>query len=286
MGKKMKKAMSLGLAFAATVVSMSMFTACETKNPEVEMKIEFAGEVYTLEYKLYRELAPATVQHFIKLVENGYYNGLCVHNFDKDANKMYTGAYQYDANVEDGGLVYKQYYDIVASYEDFTHTVWMDSNRTTPTYTLKGEFSANSFGVQNGSLLKQSFGSLTMQYTQKDFEDLEEVAVLRGDLKDKNAETDNKSYEYNSATSQFSIFFSKTETADNAHCTFATLDEDSVEVLDALLSAIEEYESDFVNEYVWDVDEDDLILGDRENSATYKVPVSPIVIQSMKVTKY
>ena len=66
----------------------------------------------------------------------------------------------------------------------------------------------------------------------------------------------------------------------------ATLEEGSVSVLEALLAAIDEYESDFVNEYVWDVDQDDLVLGDRENTATYKIPVSPIVIQSMKVTKY
>ncbi|MBE5739905.1 MAG: hypothetical protein E7349_03495 [Clostridiales bacterium] len=281
MGKKMKKATSLVLAFAATAATMGMFTACETKNPEVEMKIEFAGEVYTLEYKLYRELAPATVKHFIKLVENEYYNGLCVHNFDEGANKMYAGAYQYDANVENGGLVYKQYYDIVSKYDGFEHTVWVDSDKAMPTYTLKGEFGANSFKVESGEL-KQSFGSLTMQYTQKDFDDLEEVAVLRS----KGDRTDNKSYEYNSATSQFSIFLSKTETADSAHCTFATLEEGSVSVLEALLAAIDEYESDFVNEYVWDVDQDDLVLGDRENTATYKIPVSPIVIQSMKVTKY
>jgi cyclophilin family peptidyl-prolyl cis-trans isomerase len=187
----MKKIACAALATVSVVGCVGMFTACETKNPEVKMQIEFEGETYTLEYKLYRELAPATVKHFLKLAENAYYDGVCVHDFE-DSAKMYTGAYEYNASAEFGGLVYKNYYDIVASYKDFNHTVWANSDKATPTYTLKGEFSANSFKVESGAL-KQSFGSLTMQYSVKDFEDIEEVAVLRAD----GEKTDNKKYEYN-----------------------------------------------------------------------------------------
>ena len=200
---------------------------------------------------------------------------------------MYTGAYEYQAGAENGGLIYKNYYDIVSKYSGFNHTVWTDETKATPTYTLKGEFSANSFKVESGAL-KQSFGSLAMFYSAKDFEDLEKVAVLRGaQWNQKKAEkTDNKGYEYNSATSQFSIFFSKTETSNANYCTFATLNSDSVEVLDALLAAINEYETDFVEEIEMEIDKNDIVLGDRDNVATYKVPVSPITIKSVKVTKY
>ena len=267
MRKFLKKAISMVLALSATVACVGMFTACETKKPEVKMQIEFEGE---------------TVKHFLKLAENGYYNGVCVHNFDDSESKMYTGAYEYKSDAEYGGIVYKNYYDIVSKYEGFNHTVWADSDRTTPTYTLKGEFSANSFGVKNGSLLKQTFGSLTMQYTEKDFEDIEEVAVLRGDGKS----TDNKDYKYNSATSQFSIFLSTTETSDSNHCTFATLKSGSVDDLERLVAEIEAYESDFVTEYTVDVDRDDAFIAELENTAEYNVPVSPIIIKSVKVTKY
>ncbi len=281
MRKMMKKAISMILALAATVSCGSMLTACETNNPEVEMKIEFAGNVYTLEYKLYRELAPATVRHFLKLAENGYYTDLCVHDYQ--TNSLTTGAYQYSENAEKGGLVYKNYYDIVSKYEGFNHTVWLDSEKTSPTYTLKGEFAANSVKVESGAL-KKSFGALTMQYTAKDFDDLAEVAVLRAD--DKNGATNFKKYEYNSATSQFSIFLSKSETADSNHCTFATLQEESVAELEALIEAIKNFEGDFTSEYTLSIDADDAIVGDMDNSATYDVPVSPIIIRTVKVTKY
>lgn len=282
MKKMFKKAACMMLALVSTIASVGMFTACETKNPEVKMQIEFDGENYTLEYKLYRELAPATVKHFLMLAENGYFNGVCVHDFDKAGSKMYTGAYTYDADAESGGLVYKNYYDIVATYEDFNHTVWMDKDKTTPIYTLKGEFSENSFAVKSGSLLKQSFGSLTMQYSVKDFDEVEKVAVLRGDGKG----VDNKNYEYNSAKSMFSIYTSTSEAADSKHCTFATLMGKSVNVLKDLLAAIDAQEGDFVKDYTVDVDRDDALVAEFENTAEYSVPVTPIIIKSVKVTKY
>ena len=111
---------------------------------------------------------------------------------------------------------------------------------------------------------------------------MEEVAVLRAD----GEKTDNKEYEYNSATSQFSIFLSETETADNNHCTFATLKSDSISVLQALVEAIDAYDADFVNDYTVEIDMDDMFIAEMENTAEYSVPVSPIIIKSVKVTKY
>ncbi len=280
MRKMMKKAMSMILALAAMVACGGMFTACETNNPEVEMKIEFDGKVYTLEYKLYRELAPATVRHFLKLAENGYYKDLCVHDYD--TNSMLTGAYEYDVNEGNGGLVYKNYYDIVSKYEGFAHTVWLDSEKTNPTYTLKGEFAANSVKIESGAL-KKSFGALTMEYTAKNVADeIAEVAVLRAE----GDKTNFKKYEYNSATSQFSISLSKSETTDSNHCTFATLQENSVAELEALIEAINSYESDFTSEYTFSIDMDDKVIGDMDNTATYNVPEEEIIIRTVKVTKW
>ncbi len=75
-------------------------------------------------------------------------------------------------------------------------------------------------------------------------------------------------------------------TADQDHCTFATLKSGSVSVLEDLLAAIDGYDADFVNEYTVDIDADDMFIGEMENTAEYSVPVSPIIIKSVKVTKY
>ena len=76
--KTLKKITCTALAFASVFACAATATACETARPQVEMKIEFNGETYTLEYELYRKIAPTTVSHFIWLADNGYYDGLCV----------------------------------------------------------------------------------------------------------------------------------------------------------------------------------------------------------------
>jgi hypothetical protein len=60
----------------------------------------------------------------------------------------------------------------------------------------------------------------------------------------------------------------------------------SVSVLEDLLAAISAQEGDFVNVYEVDVDRDDALIAEYENTAEYSVPVTPIVITSVKVTKY
>ena len=64
--KKTLKKITCGILAAVSVFGCAAtLTACETSHPEVEMKVEFNGETYTLDYKLYRELAPQTVKHFL-----------------------------------------------------------------------------------------------------------------------------------------------------------------------------------------------------------------------------
>ena len=277
MKKMFKKTLCGVLAIAATVASVGTFAACETDKPQVEMQIEFDGKTYTLEYTLYRKLAPTTVNHFIALVENGYYDGVCVHDYDVDGEKMYTGAYT-TGGSENGGIVYKNYYDIVKTYENFPVSVWEDTTKATPTYTLYGEFSDNGFNVGTGAL-KQEFGSLTMYYTEKDVDD--KIAIQRA----KDGEMDWRYYKNNSATSMFSINLSTSAKSDAAYCTFATLNEDSEDELQTLLDAIAANE-DFVTEYTVEVDGDNAYVIEYENTATYSVPNEMIVIKKAKVTKY
>ncbi len=288
--KVLKKIVCATLAVGTVIGSAVMFTGCTTSRPEAEMKLSFNGKTYTLEYTMYRKVAPATVDHFIKLVDEGYYTDLCVHDYT--STKMYAGAYEYNSESEEL-LSYKPYFETVKTYKSFPHTVWADTDRTTPLYTLYGEFSKNKFTVTNGAL-NQSFGSLTMYYTNKS-ECETRVNVKRNNSK--TGEYSMKDYQYNSATSQFFISLSDTETSSSSYCTFAKLSSDSKATLKSLQKAIASYiesnfgtedgaSDEFVESVTVDVDEDDPIVSEDMNTATYNVPVSPIVIKSIKITKY
>jgi cyclophilin family peptidyl-prolyl cis-trans isomerase len=280
MKKLLKKLTCLTMALTATCACAATFTACETDYPEVTLEIEFDGEVYELEYKLYRKVAPSTVNHFLKLVENGYYDGVCVHDYDAASSKLVTGAYTYTAGADNGGLVYKNYYDIVKTYENFPHTVWADEAQQTPTYTLYGEFSDNGFSVKKG-ITDNLFGSLSMYYTSKTTSE-DKVSVKRAD----GDGYSNKQYKYNSATSMFAIALNESATTSSAYCTFATLAEDSVDTLKDLKEAIEAYEDDLTNDYTVEVDRDDAFVAGHSLTAEYSVPNIAIVIKKATVDKY
>ncbi len=290
MAKLFKKTLCGVLAIVATVSSVGLFSACETKKPEVEMQITFNGETYTLDYTLYREVAPATVAHFLALAENGYYDGLCVHDYTD--TKMIGGVYSYVEGGENGGLVYKDYYATVKSddFKNFSHSVWKDEEKQNPLYTLYGEFSNNKFAVKSGAL-KQTFGSLSMYYNTKDTE--ASVIVNRADGNG----TSWKEYKYNSATSAFAVSIAEAEnTASSNYCSFATLDEDSQETLKELLAAVEAYiadaygeegkVSDFVTKEDVPVDQDDVFVGENEEEVIFSIPNKEIQIKKVTVKKY
>ncbi|MBE7078984.1 MAG: hypothetical protein E7380_03915 [Clostridiales bacterium] len=284
--KAIKKIACGALAISSVLACVGTMTACETDHPEVEMTIEFNGETYVLEYELNRNVAPATTAHFLWLADNGYYDGLCVHNYEE--SKLFTGAYSHTKDAEDeDGLVYKSYYEVVKKYgnlKDFPVSVWKEKSKLTPTYTVYGEFGANNFRVENGAL-NETFGSLTMYYHTKDTSD--RVYVKRADS-DEGAVSP-KDYKYNSATSMFYISLATGETAHNEYCTFAVLNEDSVEILQDLQTAIDEYYDDkdeFTKEHTLLIDADDAYVGDHKNQVTYHVPVKPIVIKKVEVTSF
>lgn len=300
MANKILKKITCGaLVFASVFACAIAATGCETDRPEVEMQIEFNGETYTLEYEMYRKISPSTVNHFIWLVDNDYYDGLCVHSYDYSAKKMYTGGYKIaEEGTNETGIVYKPYYDEIKKFEnyaDFPVSVWMDNEKTTPTYTLYGEFSDNGFRVENGKT-KQTFGSLTMFYHSKDTKDKVYMPYLSEDKQDTLA---SRQYKYNSATSLFYIALSEDTASPSEYCTFATLKEKSVDVLkdfqedltgfidnrygeDGEKAAV----SSFVTEEKVTVDEDDVFVGSKAGEQTFYVPNSPIIIKKVSMIKY
>ena len=288
MRKILKKILCGALAAVSVFGCAATLTACETAHPEVEITIEFNGEPYTLEYVLYRDTAPQTVQHFLWLADNGYYNGLCVHNYDNQTNRLYTGAYSL-AESQNGAnaLVYKKYFETIKgfkNYGEFPTSVWWDKEQTNPTYTLKGEFANNGVTVATGAL-KESFGSLSMYYAPIAEEAIAEkkVYMLRAD----DGTTSRCEYQYNYTTSMFFISLKSSAMTNNAYCTFAQLSEDSVDDLEALQEAIQEVEyKEFVESTTILIAQDDPLISSLALDAKVSVPKTPIVIQSVKVNKF
>jgi cyclophilin family peptidyl-prolyl cis-trans isomerase len=201
---------------------------------------------------------------------------------------MYTGAYSYS---EENGLTYKPYYETIKNFEnyaDFPVSVWMNNNKSNPTYTVYGEFSDNHFSVKNGNL-KETFGALTMYYFDKDTT----AKVYTPYLKEEKAgELASRAYKYNSATSMFFITLSEGETSNTKYCTFANLEEDSVEELKEFKADLDEWiatfdsADDFITETEMLVDQDDAFVGDKKTKKTFRTPNKPIVIKKVTVKKY
>ena len=287
MNKILKKIICGALAAVSVFGCAATLTACETSHPEVEMEIEFAGDTYVLSYEMTRNVTPATVKHFIWLVDNGYYNGLCVHDF-QEGSKMYTGAYKAVAgNTDVDGLAYVPYYSTIAKYDNyasFPYSVWLDSEKKTPTYTLYGEFENNNVQVENGKI-KESFGSLSMFYYDSSKYEASKADVW-GAREANSEKLYKRTYEQNSATSIFYMNLSESASSYNKnYCTFATLSEDSVDTLKDLLEEISK-QDDFVETHTVRVMEDDAVLGEYEMSVDFKVPQKEIKIKTVKVTKY
>lgn len=277
---KLKRLISSILAATALVGGVGMMTACETAHPEICLTLSFDGNDYELNYTLSRKLTPATTAHFLKLVEEGYYDGLCVHNYADD--RMYTGAYSYDAaQEENGGLVYKKYYDVVKNYANFPISVYTEDNAAM--YTLCGEFADNHFQWEKGEAKKETFGSLTMFYTDKKSNE-DRVSVQHPDTEKRLM----RDYQENSATSQFFISLTSTEKMNTKYCTFAELEEDDVATLTSLKDAIAAYlaeDEEGKEEFTLDIDMDDMYVGESNHTAKYNVLKKAIVIKSIEITK-
>lgn len=283
--KIVKKIMTGALALTCVFGCLGTFTACDDGNPEAQIVLEFNDNEYVLNYQLYKDKTPATVNHFIWLAENGYYDGLCIHDYQADNNRLYTGAYSLDAY---GNLEYKDYYEFVTTGEkskSFPYTVWNDEEKEDPLFTVYGEFSANSFkvGENNKDVLKQQYGSLSMFYHAKD------VEGRKAWVKNSKGEIIERGYSENSATSMFYISTVTSATTNNSHCTFATLN--NKDALEDLEDAIADYIGDeddswFVSSQTMIKDPLDPIVGSKNEETTYKLPNQPIVIKSVRITKY
>lgn len=293
---------------AGAAFCMPFMAGCTNAHPEARITISFNEEEYVLKYKLYRNMYPQTVQHFIELADNGFYDNTIIHNYQ--SNYLYGGGYDYldGSDGEDEGVSYadaygddsdearldyyeaasKEYeYSVLANplngkitpsvYEDISEGEYID-----PLDTLIGEFTSNQHKIDNGAL-KQTYGCLTMYYSSKTADTVKNKRVYLD--KYGSAFGVQGEYTYNSATSLFRIYTSNPTTPSSlsAYCIFGTLE--NTDALDDLKSAISEKGTTTKSVTLY-VDNYDKYLGVNSNSQTFSMLNTPIIIKSVKITKY
>lgn len=315
MSKKIKVAV-LTCALASVVTLSASLSACtvKTKHPGARITVDFNSVSYEIDYTLYRNMYPRTVQHFIELADAGYYNDMIVHNYSTSSD-WFTGAYSYN---KDDSLTYdtaaskttyveylekndkeQEYYDLAAT-DKLTPTVYdygkleYDKDgkaKVSPDgklATLIGEFSSNNHVVeQNG--LTTGFGSLKMFY-YSDEEDTNKKAAIVNSFD----EVLVHDYKYNRATSVFSMQMgTSTSYSETNYCVFAKLKNDAAEEkLRDLLEAVSDYISDnglsskFTTTVTTTVDKLDTYSGTGGIETKFTMTSTPIVIKSVEITKY
>ena len=175
----------------------------ERQNPVVTMSIKDYG---TIKMELYPEIAPNTVANFIKLAQNGYYNGLTFHRVVKDF--MIQGGDKKGDGT--GGVSLKDLYPDSGSEDE---------------YCIKGEFVANNY---TDNTLKLERGVL---------------AMARGDYTSLNPGLREESY--NSAGAQFFIMVKNTPRINGQYAAFGRVTEgmdivDKIVVLETVVETDEE----------------------------------------------
>ncbi|MDE6442582.1 MAG: hypothetical protein K2L12_07535 [Clostridia bacterium] len=314
MSKKIKIAM-LTCALASVVAVSASLSACtiKTKHPGAKITVEFNSVSYEIDYTLYRNMYPQTVQHFIELADAGFYNNMIVHNYTASSD-WFTGAYSYNA---DESLAYatastnktlaeyleknekeKAYYDL-ASGDKLTPTVY-DYGKLTynsdgkaevtsegKLATLIGEFSSNNHVVEQNGLTAQ-LGALKMFYYSDDDDANKKAAIVNSFN-----QVLIHDYKYNRATSIFSMQMgSSTSYSESSYCVFATLKNDGAkEKLNDLLEAVSDYISDnglsstFTTSVTTTVDKLD-VYSNGGLETKFTMTATPIIIKSVEITKY
>lgn len=173
------------------------------QNPVVTMTIKDYG---TVKMELYPDIAPETVANFVKLIQNGYYNGLTFHRVVQDF--MIQGGDKKGDGT--GGVTLKDLYPDKESEEE---------------YCIKGEFVANNY---TDNTLRLERGVL---------------AMARGDYTSINPSLREESY--NSAGSQFFIMVKDTSRINGQYAAFGRVTEgmdivDKIVVLETVVETDDE----------------------------------------------
>ena len=294
--KKTLKRIAVGVAALSVLCAVPFMAGCDSSHPEAQITISYDGTEYVLNYKLYRNMYPQTVQHFIELADAGFYNNTIIHSYE--SSYFYGGGYSYNVegyesdyatDYEEGEGAMREYFE-ANSKENAYYQMYLN-NQLTPSVardwtedrgyidwlpTVIGEV-GETHVIQNGALTG-GFGALRMYYSDKDLEAGDEVYIDKQDSPDGIC----VDYEQHSATSMFSIQTS-TSSGSSDYCIFGQLIE--TDSLTELTGAISEGSTLSVSNV--SIDNYDQIIGGRyANTDEYTVTSIPIIVVSVEITKY
>ncbi len=302
--KKIGIAVSSLLLIVVVFFTM-MMSACtiETNHPRVKITLEFNEETYVLEYKLYRNMYPNTVRHFIELAKSGFYDDTIIHDYS--TSDMVGGGYSYDDNETNGYDIaikdefmedYLEIHDKEAEYTELaadgtlTPSVYATEQKTGAYRTLIGEYSSSyPREIENGELT-DGYGALKMFHYEMEDDSLVYVTHQKNELVP-------STYNESNATSLFVMQIgSGTSYGYNDYCTFGEIRD--TDDLDDFVEAVEDYIEDFgedsdVSDFLYDTKEVEVCNldeskedVDKGKQVTFSVPKTAIIVRSVKVTRY
>lgn len=297
----------------AITFSVAAASACnvETKHPEARITYEFNGKTYDVNYTLYRNMYPHTVKRFIELADNGFYDNTVIHSYE--TNDWFTGGYEYNAEAyssqSSGESLMSEYFESYSKEDAFVQ-LFKDGKLSYSVYGNRGYDSKNNETVSaddalpsvmgefynnirqdidNGKLT-QEYGCLKMFYYAK--ETTKKVYVTPT-----SKEIIMADYKNNCATSLFAVQTGTSSSySESNYAVFAKLK--GTDVFDDLVDAVRDYitdnhggtASEFYNVTPVRVDNSesfsDKLEADKGKSENFNAPKTPIIIKSVKITKY
>lgn len=313
--KNIKKIILCLISSAAVCAAAVTAAGCnaETAHPEVCITYEFNGKEYAVNYRLYRNMYPHTVKHFIELAENNFYDNLVIHDYK--TNDWFTGAYTYDAesyaaNVGNAGQMV-EYFE-AQSKEDvyvqlfkagkFTSSVYsqlrydkngneyVDEADALP--TVLGEYKNNIQQEIEKGALTADYGCLKMYHYEKE-------STQKLYVKPTSDQIILADYKTNCATSLFALQTGSSSSYSAAnYAVFAQLN--GTETFNDFVEDVKDYISEYHGGTASDfytvlsesvrVDNFDEFSNkpdsDKGTAVSFNVPKKPIVIKTVKVTKY
>ena len=295
-GNTLGKVFSVVLAVFLLVGVAFAFVGCESDYPQIRITIQFndndsdTDDTYVLNYRLNRKMYKQTVNHYIELIDAGFYDGTVIHDYQ--SNRMVGGGYTYN-DVENDD--YRDLASLAEAYDalSLTPSVWADEEYTQALNTLYGETAANGHGIDGEGAYTNEKGALgTYTYLTRSDLPSENPMVYAHATKDNSDRT--VRYQYNSVTSLFYLY-TGTSGSESNYCVFGLLaDDDSKTRFDELLDAISSYTSTMQEE-----DEDYKFTEPQESgrifdamtefgyyTAEFNIPKVKIVIESIEVTSY
>ena len=277
------KLFSVIIAAAVLAACVLVFSACESKNPEIRITVSFNGTEYELEYKLYRSYAPQTVAHYIELIDLNYFDNTVIHDYQDD--RMIGGGFTYEG-MENGDVMddlIQLDYDGATTNSDGSLklnniSVWTDADHAQATNRLYGETSLNGFSVENGGLSNKLGALGTYTYARSMAGDSDEGFGMNTMVytRQSNGQDGASAYYKNSFQGMFYIYTSTSSSTEFQ------------ELLDAIDAYTTDNELDSFTEELSDSRIEDSLIsgGSYEPADNFLVPQCKIIIEDVTVTKY